>query len=317
MHFATMIHLSRDRVFAYCVPAGKKMPFVELAQSEHAPGMRPVTIHYREKGCAALEMASREFRGAAGGSKAGPSRRTPKTIVFLHGGWGYVVYPIDAQVTALGDCVKFIVPDRSGYGKSSRVPGEMPTDFHRRAATETIAALDALQVARPVIWGHSDGAVIGAMIGLMAPQRISGLVLEAFHFCRNKPRSRGFFERFTARPEDLGEDTRRLLGADHGEDWARVVQRNCGAWIRIADESARPDEDLYGGRLGELRVSTLFLHGEDDPRTEPDEMERVRKTAPRAKFCFVKDGHHSPHSEDGARKDVNAALEEFFRGRQA
>jgi pimeloyl-ACP methyl ester carboxylesterase len=267
--------------------------FVEVAESDHATGVLPVRIHCRELGRARTEA-------------------TTPTLVFLHGGWGYGVYPIDAQVEVLRECVRFVAPDRSGYGKSSRFAGKMATDFHWRAAKEVIAVLDALGIERPVIWGHSDGAVIGAMIGLEAPERIAGLALESFHFYRKKPRSRGFFERFTARPEDLGEETKRLLAADHGEDWPRVVQRNCGAWIRIGDESARPDEDLYRGRLGELRVPTLFVHGALDPRTEPDEMERVRKVVPQAEFYFVNDGQHSPHSEDATSAEVSEALREFL-----
>ena len=125
---------------------------MELKESEHAPGIRPVRIHYREAG-----------RG--------------RTIVFLHGGWGYGVYPIDAQIAAFGERVRFVAPDRSGYGASSAVTGPMPVDFHRRAAAETLSVLDALGIERPVLWGHSDGAVIAAMIGLTAPERCERLIL--------------------------------------------------------------------------------------------------------------------------------------------
>jgi pimeloyl-ACP methyl ester carboxylesterase len=265
------------------------MGLVELKKSEHAPGIQPVAIHYRDAG-----------RG--------------RPVVFLHGGWGYGVYPIDRQIAAFGDRVRFVAADRSGYGESSRVPGEMPTDFHRRAARETLAVLEALGIERAVFWGHSDGAVIAAMIGLMAPERCERLILEAFHFYRNKPSSRGFFERFSAHPEDLGEETQRLLAANHGEEqWANVVRRNCAAWIRIADESDPPEQDLYGGRLGELRVPTVFLHGARDPRTQEGEMERVREVVPQAVFRFVNGGQHSPHSEEAVSEEVNAILGEFFK----
>jgi pimeloyl-ACP methyl ester carboxylesterase len=229
--------------------------------------------------------------------------------MFLHGGWGYSVYPIDRQIAAFRDRVRFVIPDRSGYGRSARVPGEMPTDFHRRAAKETLAVLDSLGIERTIFWGHSDGAVIAAMIGLAAPERCERLMLEAFHFYRNKPSSRQFFERFAAHPEDLGGETQRLLAEDHGEDhWRTVVRRNCGAWIRIADQSVPPDQDLYGGRLGELQMPAVFLHGERDPRTQPGEMERLQRVIPQAEFRFVKDGQHSPHSEDAVVAEVNAIL---------
>jgi len=262
------------------------MPILELLESEHAPGIRPVEIHYRETG-----------RG--------------KTLVFLHGGWGYGVYPIDAQIRVFGERVRFVAPDRSGYGRSTPVEEPLPTDFHRRAAAETLALLDALGIERTILWGHSDGAVIAAIVGLTAPERCERLILEAFHFYRNKPGSRGFFERFHRRPEDLGGETQRLLVADHGEPrWKKVVSRNTGAWLRIADESDPPDEDLYGGRLGELQVPTAFVHGERDPRTQEGEMERVARTVPQAEMRFLEGGQHSPHSEEASCAAFNEALAE-------
>jgi pimeloyl-ACP methyl ester carboxylesterase len=207
---------------------------------------------------------------------------------------------------------RILIPDRSGYGHSSRVSGEMPLDFQRRAALETFSFLDTLGVESAILWGHSDGAVIAAMMGLIAPERCASLILEAFHFFRRKPGSRSFFERFAAHPEDLGDETRKLLAEDHGEaNWQTVLRRNCAAWFRIADSVQRPDEDLYDGKLGGLQVPVLFLHGSLDPRTEPGEMDRVRQALPRATMRFIATGQHSPHSEEDAWQECNASAREF------
>jgi pimeloyl-ACP methyl ester carboxylesterase len=265
------------------------VPTVELPRSPHAPDVSPVSIHYRELG-----------------------RGTP--LVILHGGWGYGVYPFDRQIAAFESQFRILIPDRSGYGHSTHVVGDMPLDFHRRAALETFSFLDALGIERAFLWGHSDGSVIAAMMGLTAPQRCIGVVLEAYHYLRRKPGSRAFFERFSAHPEDLGDDTRKLLADDHGEaHWPTVLRRNCGVWFRIADSVLRPDEDLYDGRLGDLHVPTLFLHGSLDPRTEPGEMDRVREALPYATMQFIANGKHSPHSEAEAWQECNANASEFFR----
>src|ERR1039458_6709233 len=264
------------------------MPFVELPNSPHAPGVRPVKIHYRDVG-------------------------SGWPVVFLHGGGGYGVYPIDRQIEALGELFRFVVPDRSGYGRSTRLPGQMPTDFHRRAAEETLLVLDALGIERAAFWGHSDGAVIAAMIGLSAPQRCARLILEAFHFYRNKPNSSSFFERFAAQPEDVSEAAQRLLVVDHGEEqWRKVLQRNCRAWLSLAAPSTRADEDLYNGRLGELKVPVTFVHGRRDPRTEPGEIERAHDALAGAEMRFIEDGRHSPHSETVCWRECNGILREFM-----
>jgi pimeloyl-ACP methyl ester carboxylesterase len=265
------------------------LPALELIHSPHAPDHSAVNIHYREFG-------------------------SGRPLVFLHGGWGYEVYPFDRQIAAFEREFRILIPDRSGYGHSTRVTSDMPLDFHRRAAAETVLFLDALGIERAFLWGHSDGAVIAAMIGLTAPDRCAGVILEAFHFLRRKPGSRSFFERFAARPEDLGEETRKLLATDHGEtNWPTVLRSNCSAWFRIADNVQRPDEDLYDGRLGELQVPTLFLHGSLDPRTEPGEMDRVRQTIPEATMRFIASGRHSPHNEGDAWQECNERAAEFLR----
>jgi pimeloyl-ACP methyl ester carboxylesterase len=260
------------------------MPFLELKRSPHASGASPVQIHYRDVG-------------------NGPP------VVFLHGGWGYGVYPIDRQIEALKDRVRYVIPDRSGHGRSSNFPDEMTTDFHRRAAEETLLMLDALGIERAVFWGHSDGAVIAAMIGMRAPERCERLILEAFHFYRRKPSSRSFFQRFADHPELVNEKLQNLLFTDHGAThWKNVVQRNCRVWLRLAAESGSPDEDLYGGRLGELRVPTTFVHGRRDPRTEPGEIERASEAIAGAEVRFLEEGRHSPHSEEASWREWNGIL---------
>jgi len=264
------------------------MPSIELVGSPHAPGISPVTIHYREHG-----------RGAP--------------IIILHGGWGYEVYPFDRQIAAFEKRFRILIPDRSGYGHSTRVGEDMPLDFHRRAAAETVALLDALGIRKAIFWGHSDGSVIAAMMGLYFPDRCERLIFEAFHFLKRKPGSRAFFERFAAHPEDLGEETKALLVKDHGaENWKTVIRRNCAAWFRMADAVKRPDEDVYEGRLGELTPPTLFIHGRLDPRTEPEEMESVRKALPNAILSFIENGKHAPHCEEAAFEECNQRAREFL-----
>jgi len=271
----------------------KAMPFVELKSSPHAAGVRPVPIHYRDVG-------------------------SGRSVVFLHGGWGYGVYPIDRQIEALGGLARFLIPDRSGYGRSARFPGPMPLDFHRRAAEETLLVLDALGIERASFWGHSDGAVIATMIGLRAPERCEHLILEAFHLYRDKPGSRSFFQRFASHPEEVNEKTQSLLAADQGaRQWKKVIQRNCRVWLKLAAQSARagedPGGDLYDGRLGELKVPVTFMHGRRDPRTEPGEMKRVQRFLPGAEMRFIEDGRHSPHSETACWRECNEILREVLR----
>ncbi|HWN99508.1 MAG TPA: alpha/beta hydrolase [Blastocatellia bacterium] len=255
------------------------MPFISIEESPLIPGFSPVEIHYRDYG-------------------------SGRPLVFLHGGWGYQIYPFDSQIEAFAHRVRIIIPDRSGYGRSMRLE-TMPTDFHQRAGVETLRLLEALGIERPVLWGHSDGAVIAAMMGLRWPDRFAAVILEAFHYYRFKPGSREFFETMAGDPSGLGERVCSVLSSDHGGDyWHKQIVNNGRAWLQLADESSDPMQDLYDGKLSQLATPTLFIHGSRDPRTEPGELDAVRRELPRARIEILEGAGHSPHS---ARSSAQAS----------
>ena len=265
-----------------------ELPFISINESPLIPGLSPVEIFYREHG-----------RG--------------RPLIFLHGGWGYQVYPFDSQIEALASHSRIIIPDRTGYGRSARLE-TMPADFHQRASVETIRLLEALGIERPILWGHSDGAVIAAMMGLRWPERLSGLILEAFHYFRFKPGSREFFETMAGDPLGLGERIWSLLSTEHGDDdWQKLLINNGRAWLDLADKSAHPKQDIYDGQLAELAVPALFIHGSRDPRTEPGELEAVRLDLPNARFAVLDGAGHSPHSSSSSAQECVRAAEAFMR----
>jgi pimeloyl-ACP methyl ester carboxylesterase len=264
------------------------VPFASIRSSPLVPGVSPVRVHYREFGAG-------------------------RPLLILHGGWGYEIYPFDRQIAALERDHHVVIPDRSGYGGSGRLPGQ-EVDFHRRAAAETFALIEALRLDRPVVWGHSDGAVIAILMALADPDRLRGVILEATHLYRSKPASRAFFDAMMRDPDALGERVAAVLARDHGESWREVIRMNGVAWRRIADERTRPDEDLYGGQLRGLSVPALVIHGGKDPRTEPGELAALAERMPGARFVVTPEGGHSPHSERAAVDEVTAVAREFLDG---
>jgi pimeloyl-ACP methyl ester carboxylesterase len=265
------------------------VPYSLLQTSPLLPGVSPVAIYVRDEG------------------KGQP-------LFFLHGGWGYGMYPFDCQISAFVTDHRCLSPDRSGYWRSTRLAGELTSDFHYRAATETLGVMDSLGIERAFFWGHSDGAVIAAILGFTAPQRVSGLILEAFHFYRQKPSSKQFFEALAYRPETLGAELcgrfARVLGVDY---WRHLITTHAKAWLQMAKESNGPSDDLYGGRLREISAPTLFIHGRLDPRTEPGELDAVRIQLPDAEMHILDNGSHSPHSETVTANLCNRVVTRFLR----
>jgi len=222
-------------------------------------------------------------------------------IVHLHGGWGYEAYPVPAMTGRL------VIPDRTGYGRSTPI-AELPPRFHEAAAIETERFLDQIGFDRCVIWGHSDGAVIAAILGLRDPARYRGIVLEAMHRDRVKPRSRQFFTDMAEDPTRFGARVGGVLERDHGERWQDVLRMGGRAWLAIA---ATPDDDFFDGRLAELAPPTLIVHGADDPRTEPGELAWVRRELPDARFEIIEGGGHCPHAHPRTAQTVAKLIEDF------
>lgn len=256
------------------------MPYVKIAHSPLAGS--PAEIHFRDSGAGI-------------------------PLVFLHGGWGYEIYPLDLQRSAIRD-FRVLIPDRSGYGRSTK-PTIFGADFHRRALQETLQFLDALQLERCIFWGHSDGAVIAAWLGLTVPERCLGLIMEAVHYDREKPRSRAFFQTMASDPESFGTRLSEILKREHGDPyWRELIRSEGQAWLDIARSASANDKDLFDGILSQLRVPAVFIHGADDPRTEPWELAAVSREVPAAPVQVINGGGHSPHSESDSAVEFSRLL---------
>ncbi len=258
------------------------MPTVALERTPLAPGS-PARIHVREAGAGA-------------------------PLVLLHGGWGWEAYPWD--LAALAARHRVLAPDRTGYGRSGRL-AELPGAFHRLMAEETLAVLDALGVRRAALWGHSDGAVIAAWAAIVAPERVSALVLEALHVFPGKVSSVEFFRAAVEAPEAFGPAVVEALRRDHGDGWREVVGAGGRAWLALIEEGRRGRPDLYDGRLGEVRAPALVVHGRNDPRLEPGELEAGARAIPGARL-LVLDAGHCPHASARAGEECTRAVLDFL-----
>lgn len=70
--------------------------------------------------------------------------------------------------------------DTPGYGGSDPLPQEAPSAMDY--ADATVAAMDALGIARAPIYGTHTGAHIALEVGLRHPERVAGLVLDGISF---------------------------------------------------------------------------------------------------------------------------------------
>ena len=94
-------------------------------------------------------------------------------LVLLHGN-GEDLHIFDRQISHFSQYYRTIAVDTRGHGKSSR--GIKPLNFHT-FADDLVRLFDALKIDKANIVGFSDGAIITLHTALIAPERVSSMVL--------------------------------------------------------------------------------------------------------------------------------------------
>jgi pimeloyl-ACP methyl ester carboxylesterase len=94
-------------------------------------------------------------------------------LIFLHGN-GEDLHIFDRQISHFSQYYRTIAVDTRGHGKSSR--GTKPLNFHT-FADDLVRLFDALKIDKANIVGFSDGAIIALHTVLIAPERVSSMVL--------------------------------------------------------------------------------------------------------------------------------------------
>ena len=229
-------------------------------------------------------------------------------LLLVHSGWGLGVNGFHFQEKALAHDYHMIVPDRRGYGRSTHAYG-FDADFHWRHAEDLLELLDALKIDRARVWGHSDGAIIGAIMAILAPARVHALVFEGGHLYNRKTESQVQMLQAYDDPHVLPEAARVKLAQYHGEDyWPQVIRNWAGGWIELYQREG----DLYRNRLAEIRSPVLIIHGVQDEHTPVSEIEELARRIPHARLAIYPNGGHSLHDQRETRVACTQQVQEFF-----
>jgi pimeloyl-ACP methyl ester carboxylesterase len=228
-------------------------------------------------------------------------REAVSPIVMLHEGLGSVAmwrdFPHRVAHAAGRDVVAY---SRAGYGRSS--PAALPFGvryMHDEALTVLPALLDALGIARPILFGHSDGASIALIHAGVSGRPVGGLVLMAPHVMVEDV-SIASIE--AAKVAWRTTDLRSRLSRYHDDvdaaftGWNDIwLHPDFRAW-NIEDETRR------------VRCPVLAIQGRDDEYGTMAQIERIASLAPDVDLVRLADCRHSPH-----RDQPNAVLEALVR----
>ncbi|HEX9981430.1 MAG TPA: alpha/beta hydrolase [Flavobacterium sp.] len=114
-----------------------------------------------------MEMAYMELQ---------PDKPNGKNIVLLHGKNFSAIYWEQTARDLAREGFRVVMPDQIGFGKSSK-PGNIQYSF-QLLAQNTKKILDALQIKKTAVLGHSMGGMLAVRFALMYPEMTEKLILE-------------------------------------------------------------------------------------------------------------------------------------------
>ena len=227
------------------------------------------------------------------------SGRENAPVLLLLNSFGATHRMWDPQMSLLESHYRVIRCDTRGHGES---PTPTPPYSFDDLVADAFAVLDRHNVETATVMGLSLGGMTGLGMALAAPERINSLVCCAARadapepFVQNWHNRLGMLERGGVEEVWnntvgmwLGEDTRR----DHPEREAALRE----SFLKTTEDGYRGCAHALMGldylrHLGDMKVPTLFIAGENDMAAPPDAMRAMKEACPGSELAVVPGAKH-------------------------
>lgn len=226
-------------------------------------------------------------------------------LVMLHEGLGCVALWRDfpERLAARTGC-RTVVWSRAGYGASDPYGHPRRPDYMHVEAQEALPAfLAALEIERPFLVGHSDGASIALIYAGSFPDRPAGVIAMAPHEFVEKETLAGIRN---AREIWATTDMRQKLARYH-RDPERVFHDWNDTWLSPAFRGWNIEEYLPA-----IRCPVMALQGHEDEYATMRQIDAIAEQVPGgAELLKLRACGHSPHRDQP--EAVSSALAEFIQ----
>jgi pimeloyl-ACP methyl ester carboxylesterase len=225
-------------------------------------------------------------------------------IVMLHEGLGSVSMWRDfPQRVADWTACEVLAYSRVGYGKSDPIDTQRNVRYmHDEALVTLPALLDALQIERPILFGHSDGGSIALIFagGTLCP--LHGVIAMAPHVMVEQVSVTSIAQ---ARTAYQSTDLRHRLARHHDD-----VESAFWGWndIWLHPEFLHWNIEEY---LPRIRCPVLAIQGEDDEYGTMEQIDRIGRQVADTQLVKLPQCRHSPHRDQP--EAVLAAVGPFVR----
>lgn len=196
-------------------------------------------------------------------------------VILLHGGlghsgnWGYQV----PALTAAG--YRVVLIDSRGHGRSTR---DARAYSYELMASDVLAVMDAIGIARAAVVGWSDGACTGLILARQAPARVAGVL---FFGCNMDPSG----TKEIAWPHAvIGRCFSR-----HTRDYAELsaTPDQFKAFTEAVGAMQRTQPDYSAADLAEIRVPVAIVQSEHDEFIKPEHATYLAESIPGAELIHL------------------------------
>lgn len=230
--------------------------------------------------CEVLGIRTRYFRTGSG-----------SPLLILHG-WGCRIETIRAVISELAKEFAVTACDLPGHGESALPPEPWGDDEY---SNWVVHFLDAMQISRTAILGHSVGGRFGLLVAAKHPERVERLVAAAASGIK-PPRPLKFY--FKVALAKTGKLLARF-GGRFGERVKEAIYRQIASPDYLQAGPLRPtftkivSKDIRGV-LGQISCPTLLVWGVQDAETPLSSGELMHRLIPRSELAIIDHaGHYS------------------------
>ncbi|TCU30894.1 pimeloyl-ACP methyl ester carboxylesterase [Rhizobium azibense] len=271
-----------------------------------------------------VELATQSF---------GDSAHPP--LILIMGGMASMLWWPEEFCQRLAERGRFIIRyDQRDTGLSTKYPPGQPGYVFDDAVDDVFRVLDGYGISTAHIVGFSLGGMIGQVAALKNPERVlslaaistspvgvdtSGLPASGEAWMEHMTMEADWSERADA-VAYLVEDARLTAGTAHPFDEAGTrafLERDfgrSGGYLSATNHSVLFEVgETWQGRLNEMTVPLLVVHGTADPVFAVEHGEALARAATDAKFVKIEGGGHEIHPGDW--EQIISAIEQHAEGR--
>jgi pimeloyl-ACP methyl ester carboxylesterase len=218
-------------------------------------------------------------------------------ILLVHGSGGSVADWQEGAADTLAASHRVVAFDSYGFGLSDR---NHPFEYGNALwARQAIDVLDALEIERAVVLGHSAGAVVAAILAADHPERFRGVVFTGHGFemdpAQMVPLLPGIGELSAL---DLSNLVLETYSDSHREkvEAAYRIRGTRAAFLTFLRRQYSIDGlRLLGGTYEDIEIPVLQMHGTLDESQSIDSARGLTSRLADARFVAIESSGHHVH----------------------